>query len=475
MQQKSLRPLSEPLQLSCLPHEILVEIMKNVEWDDILVLRKARCCRSLNVASKEREVWCSLLKRYCETTFPRPFFLSKPLQHSTREELEARIVGWWSGWEHLTPTTQTFSVHGHIEGLYGPLAALPGNRYFLYDSFEGSVYYGDPLDLASTLTPLLPSPFKGPLPAGACVSVDVLATQGIPIDPDIPVADATWESRLFPLAFRLAVCRRQSKMGFIEVYDITVQIQDGNVRYSSTQLKSHVLTSYDEVANVSHPCSLLGNYLAYGTMSNGVRIINWTSYDPGDPTTRICPPSILDYVLLLPNRRILLMGYNVSIWDWEQGRRLVAENSPDAWSTPDWESSDFFDLPHPFTSPVYIRGSIRLVLVGTDDVLLGVIIPMDTEKRGTSEVSTVRLLETPTSLGHTTRWFGYRKGAYIGKDSEGLVCYKWPDDDLPPQSHQSIRLPGQFGDMDGCFQVDGDYRRLVAFSFKSPLTCTVFG
>ncbi|EAU92189.2 hypothetical protein CC1G_08812 [Coprinopsis cinerea okayama7 len=210
-------------------------------------------------------------------------------------------------------------------------------------------------------------------------------------------------------------------------------------------------------------------------MSNGVRIINWTSYDPRDPTTRICPPSIFKYVLLLPNRRILLMGYNVSIWDWEQGRRLVAENSPDAWSTPDWESSDLFDPPHPFTSPFYIRGSIRLVLVGTDDVILGVIIPTDMGKRAPSDVSLVRLLEAPTSLGHTTRWFGYRKGAYLAKDSDSLVCYKWPDDDLPPHSHQSIRLPGQCGDMASCFQVDGDYRSLVAFSFKSPPSCTVFG
>ncbi|EFI28777.1 hypothetical protein CC1G_13802 [Coprinopsis cinerea okayama7 len=34
------RPQREPLQLSRLPHEILVEIMKNLEWDDVLNLRK---------------------------------------------------------------------------------------------------------------------------------------------------------------------------------------------------------------------------------------------------------------------------------------------------------------------------------------------------------------------------------------------------------------------------------------------------
>ncbi|EFI28776.1 hypothetical protein CC1G_13801 [Coprinopsis cinerea okayama7 len=337
------------------------------------------------------------------------------------------------------------------------------------------MYYGDPLNLASTLTPLLPSPFKRPLLVGACISVDVLATQGIPIDPDIPVADATWESRLFPLAFRLAVCRTQYEAGFIEVYDITAEIQDGDVRYSSTRLKCHALACWDEAARISRPCSLLGDYLAYVTMDHDVRIIDWTSFDPRDPTTRICPPSIFEYVLLLPNRRILLMDDNASIWDWEQGRKLAAANSPDAWSKPDWQSSDFFLTPHSFTSPFYTRGSIRLVLAAAD-VLLGVIIPTDTEKLTHSDVSTVRLLEAPMPFGANRRWFGYRKGAYLAQDGDSLVCYKWPDDDLPPRSHQSTSLPGEFWDMDSSFVADGDYTRLVAFSPQiSPPSCTLFG
>src|SRR5690606_10591295 len=128
------------------------------------------------------------------------------------------------------------------------------------------------------------------------------------------------------------------------------------------------------------------------------------------------------------------MNDYVSIWDWEKGRRLAASNSPDAWSKPQWRSSDFLDTPHPFTTPFYIRGSIRLVLAGADDVLLGMIIPADTEKRAPSDVSMVRLLEARIPLGHTTRRFGYRKGAYLAKDCDSLVCYKWPDDDLPPPS-----------------------------------------
>ncbi|KAG2022313.1 hypothetical protein CC2G_000075 [Coprinopsis cinerea AmutBmut pab1-1] len=210
--QKSLRPLSEPLQLSCLPHEILVEIMKNAEWDGILVLRKV-------AQSTERRKNV----RYFSRDIARPPF---------------RVP---SSCQNLCNTRHR-AKSGKLESLDGgPVCAGLWPHYpaiVTFFTFEGTVYYGDPLDLASTLTPLLFSPFKGPLPAGACVSVDVLATQGIPIDPDIPAADATWESRLFPLAFRLAVCRRQSKTGFIEVYDIMVQIQDGDVRYSSTKLKS---------------------------------------------------------------------------------------------------------------------------------------------------------------------------------------------------------------------------------------------
>ncbi|KAG2022295.1 hypothetical protein CC2G_000057 [Coprinopsis cinerea AmutBmut pab1-1] len=433
--EKSRRPHTQPLQLSLLPREILVEIMKHVEWDDVLILRK--CCRSLNLASKEREVWCSLLKRYCETTFPRPFFLSKPLQHSTREELEARI----------TPRTQRFAVSDYPEGLYGPLATLPGNRFILYGSNEGTVYYGDPLHLASTLSPLLPSPFEGPLPVGTCISLDILATQGIPIDPDIPVVDATWESRLFPPTFRLAVCLTQYEAAFIEVYDITAEVQDGDVRYSSTRLKSHALTSRKETVKTTKPCSLLGNHLAYVARTNAVRIIDWTSFDPQDPTARICPPNFVSYLLLLPNRRILMMRGTVIICDWEKGRRLTTANSPDAWSEPEWESSDFFVTPHPFTSPFYIRRSIRLVPAGGDNVLLGLTIPVDVEKRlapSGNGVATVRLLEAPIPYGSYRRWFGYRKGAYLDQDDDNLVCYRWPDDDLPPRSHQSARLPGHF-------------------------------
>ncbi|EAU92125.2 hypothetical protein CC1G_11410 [Coprinopsis cinerea okayama7 len=411
---------AQPLQLSPLPREMLVEIMKNVEWDDVLILRK------VSQPSVERT-------RGLVLTF----------EEILRDHISAPIL------PVKTFTTLDTRRAGGLNRLYGPLAVLPGNHFFLYGSNEGTVHYGDPLHLASTLSPLLPSPFEGPLPVGTCISLDILATQGIPIDPDIPVVDATWESRLFPPTFRLAVCLTQYEAAFIEVYDITAEVQDGDVRYSSTRLKSHALTSRKETVKTSKPCSLLGNHLAYVARTNAVRIIDWTSFDPQDPMARICPPNFVSYLLLLPNRRILMMRGTVIICDWEKGRRLTTANSPDAWSEPEWESSDFFVTPHPFTSPFYIRRSIRLVLAGGDNVLLGLTIPVDVEKRlapSGNGVATVRLLEAPIPYGSYRRWFGYRKGAYLDQDDDNLVCYRWPDDDLPPRSHQSARLPGHFWD-----------------------------
>ncbi|EFI27115.1 hypothetical protein CC1G_14940 [Coprinopsis cinerea okayama7 len=95
-------------RLTHLPLEILMEIMKHVEWNDVLSLR--RCCRALHSVSKDRDVWLSLLRRYCNTVIPRPFFLSKPLELYSSEDLEARIVNWWTGWEGLRPTMQTFTT-----------------------------------------------------------------------------------------------------------------------------------------------------------------------------------------------------------------------------------------------------------------------------------------------------------------------------------------------------------------------------
>ncbi|EFI27112.1 hypothetical protein CC1G_14937 [Coprinopsis cinerea okayama7 len=377
-QGKSRRIERQILRLSQLPPEILVEIVKHIEWNDVLSVR--RCCRTLHSVSKDREVWLSLLRRYCDTVIPRPFFLSKPVELCSGDDLEARVVQWWTGWGGLQSTVQTFTADDSIPDIWGPLCPLPGDRYFLYKTKDGSIYYCNPGQPDSPMHLLLPSPYPKDPCVSVCVAIDVIGTQNIDPASSLPSA-SSFEHRLFPPVFRLAAIRRST----VEIWEIRPEVQGETIVYSARLLKSFV----DNIRTTC--CSLLGDHVAYGLRSLGrTKIVDWTAVADERPVVgaQIALSSPL-YILLLPRGRILVHSSYIHIADWNACRQL--DSSP---IRPQWKSTDEFRRLHPYSHPFYIDNSFRLLGCSRAGRALTGVIIKDSDVSVSDSVAIAKLAES---------------------------------------------------------------------------------
>ncbi|EFI28771.1 hypothetical protein CC1G_13796 [Coprinopsis cinerea okayama7 len=386
------RTQSSACRLLRLPHEILVEIMKRLEWRDVLAIR--RCSHFFHSLSKEREVWVAMLENDLDTRIPRPFHLPKPLEHCSSEDLERRVVDWWSGWGRFESGSGRTSTHGvnsnsssdeardergfdtrtytfdepNIPGLSGPLLPLPSNQYFLYAGSDGTVFYADPRQPELGMQVLLPSPFaeieiEESVLVCTYVSVDVLGAgcadvggceNGLGWGPEALKLDE-WESTtqtLFPRTFRLAVARRRGDIdggngmsGVIEIWDIDSQIADCTGVLTGYSARLCIRFREDQGVGVNS-CSILGRYVAYGAYSPVgcfVAIVDWTSIRPDDDGneddpggsdtgrsfTRTYVPSVfVDNLLLLPDKNLLVQSIPV-LFIWDWGGTCPTTTSAD--------------------------------------------------------------------------------------------------------------------------------------------------
>ncbi|KDR67813.1 hypothetical protein GALMADRAFT_1062940 [Galerina marginata CBS 339.88] len=80
------------MSLKILPLELILSILENLDWSEILVIRQT--CKLLNQASRERTVLQSWVAR-CMLNIPRAAFrLERPISRYTSEELEVIIRRW---------------------------------------------------------------------------------------------------------------------------------------------------------------------------------------------------------------------------------------------------------------------------------------------------------------------------------------------------------------------------------------------
>ncbi|KAG2009534.1 hypothetical protein CC2G_012457 [Coprinopsis cinerea AmutBmut pab1-1] len=464
---KSRRVERQILRLSHLPPEILVEIMKHIEWSDVLSLR--RCCRTLHSVSKDREVWLLLLRRYYDTVIPRPFFLSKPLELCSGDDLEARVVQWWTGWEGLRPTVQTFTTDANMSDNWGPLCPLPGDQFFLYKGTDGSIFYCNPGQPDAPMHLLVPSPYPSNYSVEVCVAVDVLGTQGIDGAPTLS-SDWSFEHRLFPPAFRLAVCRYARRTGSIEIWEIRPEVEGGAIGYSS-----HLLKSFSDKVRPTC-CSLLGDHVAYHSSSaSATRIVDWTAVADEGPVLGVnIALSSPFYILLLPHRRILVHSSYIYLVDWKLCHQ--SESSPTSRIRPQWQSTERFRKPHPYSIPFYIDNSIRLIWYRLQSrALTGVIISNDLDVAVSDSIAFAQLAECSVPVAHDELWFDYRKGLCVFRKMQRahLLCYKWPGDSLPEPSFSEIAFPQDTYTI----YVDKAHARsrVVMFIYKRPCKTAFFG
>ncbi|KAG2009478.1 hypothetical protein CC2G_012411 [Coprinopsis cinerea AmutBmut pab1-1] len=462
---KSRRIERQILRLSHLPPEILVEIVKHIEWNDVLSIR--RCCRTLHSVSKDREVWLSLLRRYCDTVIPRPFFLSKPVELCSGDDLEARVVQWWTGWEGLQSTVQTFTADGSIPDIWGPLCPLPGDQYFLYKTKDGSIFYSNPRQPNAPMHLLLPSPYPLDRFVDVCVAIDVIGTQNIDPASSLPSA-SSFEHRLFPPVFRLAAVRSSTTTDSVEIWEIRPEVQGESIVYSARLLKSFV----DNIRPKC--CSLLGDHIAYALRPpSATKIVDWTAVTDGGPVLGIhIALSSPFYILLLPRRRILVHSSYIYIADWNVCHQ--SESSPTSRIRPQWQSKEEFFLFHPYSLPFYIDNSFRLILCSLDrPTLTGVIVCNDPDVVVSDSVTFAQLAECVPDEDDEL-WFDYRKGVCVfSKEQRAhLLCYKWPGDSLPEPSFSQIVFPKHTYTI----YVDKAHARprVIMFIYKRPLETVFF-
>ncbi|KAJ2918073.1 hypothetical protein MD484_g2302, partial [Candolleomyces efflorescens] len=144
----SRKSLLIPWGLLAFPTEILVLIVKELEWDDVLRLRTtSKLFRTLTYS---KDVWTELFQRYLEVSMPTPFILPKPLSECSSAEIE-RIV--WTSKAGLNLPRPFMAGQPHSLEIPNTkamrLEIIPGGRWLLAGCADGSVWYYD-LDALSS-------------------------------------------------------------------------------------------------------------------------------------------------------------------------------------------------------------------------------------------------------------------------------------------------------------------------------------
>ncbi|KDR70089.1 hypothetical protein GALMADRAFT_214832 [Galerina marginata CBS 339.88] len=115
--------------LITLPPEVIVEILKHMDWKTIL--RALQTCNKLFEVSKTRSIWVTLFNR-CTETLLYPPRLVQPIHHYSTAELENLLVRGLSskvGWNSYRPPTERLTKDD-ILGTAGKVL-LEGGRWLL--------------------------------------------------------------------------------------------------------------------------------------------------------------------------------------------------------------------------------------------------------------------------------------------------------------------------------------------------------
>ncbi|TFK21223.1 hypothetical protein FA15DRAFT_672775 [Coprinopsis marcescibilis] len=427
------------VNMDSLPLELLARIMGFLRWEDILNLRT--CSRNLQAATNERSVWASILENGCGTTFPRPFYLPKSIQHCSTKDLERAIRGWGAGLnDHPTPHFEIFPLsEAYVQGNnpLSPLGPLPGGRFFLYATWEGDIWCHDSnptsSDSESPTQLLFPTPVPESRLYEAHVAFDVL----------MPRSDSTLgeDSLIFPKEFNLIITRCYGhdldRVNSIEVWHLEpLHGSEGELaRFSATRLAVFREEPVVEIGN----CAILGKYVAYTMDGDHLDsfscfvIVDWTTTPPGSTVfPRVFVPDVRGKILvLLPGKRIAAMQTSFRIWDWGRDcprSTFLSSVQQIARVTAAWKTT----LERPFelhsVTPFLMHDSIRIV-TPTSAGLFGVIIPLSRDDIPPLEPEMIRLVPGKhrlSGLPHC-QGYGYRRGVFLGTPNI-VLRYSWPED-----------------------------------------------
>ncbi|KAH6906704.1 hypothetical protein BKA70DRAFT_1493354 [Coprinopsis sp. MPI-PUGE-AT-0042] len=432
--------------LLSLPVELLLKVMENVGWKEILTIRKP-VLQTTECVFKDTINLVTLFKNYHATAFQRPFFLKKPIEFCSSQDLEKVVLRWWIPYQSVDYDVQEFEIclpEGHCELL--PKGVLPGSSFPLYQGQDGTLFYYNP-NHPTRPHLFIPSPFSDTNSnVKTVVTFDHIGMMTL---------DSPSEPQMFPVEFNMAVSQyldAAEPKAILEVYKVTHLLSEsGSVSgYSCTKLAFFI----EDPSHPIHSCSLNGDHLAYRFSTNqGISIVDWRAL-PNESISfariYVTTPEDLKYFLLLPNRRVFASGpYDAQIWNWgERGRVTSHPPSEERWDyyfRPSWMLS--FSGQHSPWGPreitqSFARGCVRLVITCYSH-LVRIMIPVQANTAAGPTVGTLAEFDKGIQpFNPALNCYGYNKGIVVNRDGQNvLVQYSWPDEPAPAYVSRHTFLP----------------------------------
>ncbi|KIM36605.1 hypothetical protein M413DRAFT_285578 [Hebeloma cylindrosporum] len=437
-------PSCPPGGLCELPVELLAMILEELDWRDVLRVRKV-----LQGVSKTRSVWLNLCRPHLSPTptAPQTLHLDRPIKLYSSHDLELLFLQLTSadiGWK---TDANAPARKREVETTY-PVKCMhlvEGGRWLLVASETGRIAYFDldaPTPTESILVPDQFDPFlRDEFDPGAEVQV-------------VMAIDRDYDSEF--LAFNLAISftLRNSpppdpKAHSVQIWRVELALDE---LQRGVGLKAEPLASFplEHYIDVIYCQSIRGAHIALSLL--GPRhtdrqltfIIDWKQAD-GDqtdyPRRLIHPPygKMPTAMYLLPDNKLFSAGNQVMmINDYL--------NIPETTSLPPLRFTDATVLPlwnvlderlHPrsgsISRPFFCSHSIRFSIRG-GDTIHGVIIEYPYNEDPVEPLAQVVKLMEKADKHPMHECYGYSKGTIVKPYGTYLFSYPWPDaqDDLPP-------------------------------------------
>ncbi|KAF9523419.1 hypothetical protein CPB83DRAFT_839727 [Crepidotus variabilis] len=181
--------------LVSLPPELLIEMLKELGWRDVLTVRQT--CRALDKVSRTKSVWKHFLDVQATEQAVPWGGLEKPVELYQAAEIERLVLRWQS----VNASLDQEQRQPHHETRFDPLFPiqqihlLRGGRWILLRDPEGGIHYCDLEAPEITASRLIPCPFEGETNIYSKMAVD--ETRDTPllsfrIATFVEAIDATW-------------------------------------------------------------------------------------------------------------------------------------------------------------------------------------------------------------------------------------------------------------------------------------------
>ncbi|TFK62079.1 hypothetical protein BDN72DRAFT_407106 [Pluteus cervinus] len=365
-----------------LPDELLTQVVKQLEWQDLLQIRQT--CQRLNYISKSLSVW----RRVVEREPPGLLWLECPIGAYSSNHLEFLFLrrqraelGYEMVAKGAEPRRQVIPVS--MRDIAGPAHLVRGGRWLLFATHTGSIVYYDlevETPVAQTLTPEHGD--------------DDLVMIAVDMDPTSPT-----------LQFNLAISRRSTNptidtpKDMVEVWHVGL-VLDRNEHGIS--LRAERLASFDqEPPGWCCKISLLGEQLAMTISEMHDRTlyivaVSWRSIRKRDYPKRIIHPATEQMCLLQPN--VLLMaakdGIHLTsllsapeVTTWPRDPSSIPQTAPFLTALPFKRFS-----PHNLSDRIVFSGSFRF-LIHANLRVLAIIVRHQAD--GNYHIETLEILDAP--------------------------------------------------------------------------------